>query len=198
MTASEGTVATVINNIWIVTTTGTAPTGTTGFRLPPPGYAAIRGRTGPRRGSRGSRRRAAPWPDRGRPGPGRARTRVQSRHGPTASVSRSRALTLPLALGAATMCGCVAVAAMNPGDDGVPLCWSRSVFGVDCPFCGGLRATNALLRGQFRRRPRPQRAPGRRAARDRPDVGVVDGQAVARARDSARHEVPDVDLRDRR
>ncbi len=26
---------------------------------------------------------------------------------------------------------------------------SRSVFGVDCPFCGGLRATNALLRGNF-------------------------------------------------
>lgn len=38
---------------------------------------------------------------------------------------------------------------MNPGDNGTPLCWSRSVFGVDCPFCGGLRATNSLVRGDF-------------------------------------------------
>lgn len=41
------------------------------------------------------------------------------------------------------------MALADPGDNGVPLCWSRSVFGVDCPFCGGLRATNALLRGHF-------------------------------------------------
>jgi len=54
-----------------------------------------------------------------------------------------------VALGAAAIGGCIAVAATNPGDAGVPLCWSRSLFGVDCPFCGGLRATNSLLRGDL-------------------------------------------------
>lgn len=63
--------------------------------------------------------------------------------------SLGRRLALPLGLGATAVCGCVAVAAFDPGDDGVPLCWSRSVFGVDCPFCGGLRATNALVRGHL-------------------------------------------------
>lgn len=58
-------------------------------------------------------------------------------------------MAAPLALGAVTLGGCIAVAAVNPGDKGTPLCWSRSVFGVDCPFCGGLRATNSLVRGDF-------------------------------------------------
>ncbi|MCP4437001.1 MAG: DUF2752 domain-containing protein [Actinomycetia bacterium] len=58
-------------------------------------------------------------------------------------------MALPLGLGAVTVCGCIAVAAADPGDSGTPLCWSRAVFGVDCPFCGGLRATNALLRGNI-------------------------------------------------
>jgi len=61
--------------------------------------------------------------------------------------SRRQRLALPLALGATAACGCVAVALVNPGDKGVPVCWSQAVFGVDCPFCGGLRCTNALLRG---------------------------------------------------
>lgn len=61
-------------------------------------------------------------------------------------MGRRARLVAPLALGGITVVGCAAVAFANPGDDGVPLCWSRSVFGVDCPFCGGLRATNSLLR----------------------------------------------------
>ena len=60
--------------------------------------------------------------------------------------SRRSRIAAPLLVGAAAIAGCAAVAAANPGDTGVPLCWSRSVFGVDCPFCGGLRATNSLLR----------------------------------------------------
>lgn len=64
-------------------------------------------------------------------------------------MSRGRRLVAPLALGAVTLGGCIAVAATNPGDSGTPLCFSRSVFGVDCPFCGGLRATNSLIRGDF-------------------------------------------------
>lgn len=49
----------------------------------------------------------------------------------------------------AVACGCVLTAAWNPGDDGVALCASQSVFGVDCPFCGGMRCVNALTRGDW-------------------------------------------------
>lgn len=63
-----------------------------------------------------------------------------------ATMTRSQRLAAPLTLGALTLGGCIAVAVANPGDDGTPLCWSRTVFGVDCPFCGGLRATNSLVR----------------------------------------------------
>ncbi len=56
---------------------------------------------------------------------------------------------VPLLAGAAAACGCVAIALINPTDTGVTVCWSRAVFGVDCPLCGGLRATNDLVRGRF-------------------------------------------------
>ncbi len=49
--------------------------------------------------------------------------------------------------GAAAACGCIAIAAVNPTDTGVPICWSQGVFGIDCPLCGGLRSVNALMRG---------------------------------------------------
>ncbi len=55
----------------------------------------------------------------------------------------------PLIAGVAAACGCVAIAVVNPTDTGVPICWSRAVFGIDCPLCGGLRATNSLMRGRF-------------------------------------------------
>lgn len=55
----------------------------------------------------------------------------------------------PLIAGVAAASGCVAIALLDPSDSGVPICWSQSVFGFDCPLCGGLRATNALMRGQF-------------------------------------------------
>lgn len=55
----------------------------------------------------------------------------------------------PVATGAALACGCAAVALWNPGDGGTTVCWSKSVFGIDCPLCGGLRATNSLLRGDW-------------------------------------------------
>lgn len=55
----------------------------------------------------------------------------------------------PVAVGAAGACACAAVALWNPGDGGTPVCWSQGVFGVDCPFCGGLRAANSLLRGDL-------------------------------------------------
>jgi hypothetical protein len=55
----------------------------------------------------------------------------------------------PVAVGAVVACGCAAVAVWDPGDGGTPLCWSQAVLGIDCPLCGGLRATNALLRGDW-------------------------------------------------
>lgn len=55
----------------------------------------------------------------------------------------------PLIAGAAAACGCVAIALVDPTDSGVPICWSQGFFGVDCPLCGGLRATNSLMRGDL-------------------------------------------------
>jgi hypothetical protein len=54
-----------------------------------------------------------------------------------------------LLAGVAAACGCAAIALVDPSDSGVPICWSQAVFGIDCPLCGGLRATNALVRGDF-------------------------------------------------
>jgi hypothetical protein len=65
---------------------------------------------------------------------------------PGPGASGWRRLATPLGIGAVAACGCLAVAAADPGDDGVPLCWSRTLFGVDCPLCGGLRTANSLLR----------------------------------------------------
>lgn len=50
-------------------------------------------------------------------------------------------------VGGAVVCGCAAIALVNPTDSGVPICWSSSVLGVDCPLCGGLRTVNSLVRG---------------------------------------------------
>lgn len=55
----------------------------------------------------------------------------------------------PVATGAAVACGCAAIALWDPGDGGTAVCWSKAVFGIDCPLCGGLRATNAMLRGDW-------------------------------------------------
>jgi len=40
---------------------------------------------------------------------------------------------------------------IDPDKGGVyPLCPSRTILGLDCPACGGLRGTNALLHGRIR------------------------------------------------
>jgi hypothetical protein len=40
---------------------------------------------------------------------------------------------------------------MDPDKGGAyPLCPSKAIFGIDCPACGGLRGTNALLHGRIR------------------------------------------------
>lgn len=55
----------------------------------------------------------------------------------------------PALTGTVLAAGCAAVALADPGDQGVSVCWSKTFLGVDCPFCGGLRATNSLLRGHW-------------------------------------------------
>ena len=40
-----------------------------------------------------------------------------------------------------------ALAVWHPGDDGTPICPLRLLTGLDCPFCGGLRAVGDLGRG---------------------------------------------------
>lgn len=42
------------------------------------------------------------------------------------------------------------VGTVDPSSGGAyPLCPSRSLFGIDCPACGGLRGTHDLLRGDI-------------------------------------------------
>ena len=57
----------------------------------------------------------------------------------------------PLAVGGLTAAATLAVTWWNPDDAGAPLCPSKFMFGVDCPFCGTTRATAALARGQLGR-----------------------------------------------
>ncbi|HEY8544713.1 MAG TPA: DUF2752 domain-containing protein [Acidimicrobiales bacterium] len=50
--------------------------------------------------------------------------------------------------GLAALTGYVYLA--DPGTDGVyPACPSRALLGLDCPACGGLRGTHALLHGRI-------------------------------------------------
>lgn len=53
------------------------------------------------------------------------------------------------AVGGAVAVGALAIAATDPTDSGVPVCWSAGLFGVDCPLCGGLRCVNSLVRGDW-------------------------------------------------
>lgn len=62
----------------------------------------------------------------------------------TGTSRRARAATL---VGVAAATGYVFLA--DPDNGGAyPLCPSRTLFGIDCPACGGLRGTNALLHGR--------------------------------------------------
>ena len=53
----------------------------------------------------------------------------------------------PAAVGAVAASGCALFALWNPSDSGTSVCWSKSVLGIDCPFCGGLRCVNAFMHG---------------------------------------------------
>jgi hypothetical protein len=52
-----------------------------------------------------------------------------------------------LLFGAAAAAAVAVTGWIGPSDDGVPLCPSKIVFGIDCPLCGATRAVGALARG---------------------------------------------------
>lgn len=52
----------------------------------------------------------------------------------------------PIVVALAATAGCLALAAIGPTDDGMPLCPTKFVTGIDCPFCGGLRCAASLGR----------------------------------------------------
>ncbi len=55
-----------------------------------------------------------------------------------------------LSLAGATIAGCAVLALAPPGGTNLyPPCPFLLATGMDCPFCGGLRGTYALLQGDF-------------------------------------------------
>ncbi len=56
----------------------------------------------------------------------------------------------PAAVGVVTGLATAYTAWQDPNGDGLfPACPTKAVFGIDCPGCGGLRATHALAHGNI-------------------------------------------------
>jgi hypothetical protein len=63
---------------------------------------------------------------------------------------RLRGLAVPVAVAAGAGLGCLAILMADPtapGGPPLPACPVRSLFGVDCPGCGGQRMIFSLLHG---------------------------------------------------
>lgn len=57
-------------------------------------------------------------------------------------------LRTPLIVGAAGLAACVLVYTVNPSEPGTyPPCPTKLLTGLDCPFCGSLRATHEVMHG---------------------------------------------------
>ena len=69
----------------------------------------------------------------------------------TPGLSPSMRRLAPVATGAFTALATLGIMWWNPGDTGFPLCPSKFLLGIDCPFCGATRATAALARGHLGR-----------------------------------------------
>lgn len=52
----------------------------------------------------------------------------------------------PVAVAAAVLAGTAVLAVVNPNTTHVPLCPLKAATGLDCPFCGSLRAVHSLTR----------------------------------------------------
>ena len=55
----------------------------------------------------------------------------------------------PLKVGLGTFVAAGALFFINPGSGIFPACPSQVFFGIDCPACGGIRGTYALLHGDL-------------------------------------------------
>ncbi|MFN2518733.1 MAG: DUF2752 domain-containing protein [Jatrophihabitantaceae bacterium] len=72
---------------------------------------------------------------------------AQSGRSASAALTRARQ-GAPLRFGAGVLALTAADVAIDPTKTHVPLCPLRSLTGLWCPFCGGLRAVADLARGQ--------------------------------------------------
>jgi len=62
------------------------------------------------------------------------------------ATARRSALVGPLVVGGLGLASCAVLAVVDP-NGGPPSCPLKALTGLDCPFCGGLRGTHALLTG---------------------------------------------------
>jgi hypothetical protein len=61
-----------------------------------------------------------------------------------------RRLMAPLATAGVVLIGCAYLFAVDPNEPGhYPLCPTRALLGIDCPGCGAMRGTHALLHGDI-------------------------------------------------
>lgn len=61
---------------------------------------------------------------------------------------RWQRVQVPALTGAATLALCVLVYAVDPAEPGhYPPCPTKLLTGLDCPFCGSMRATHQFLHG---------------------------------------------------
>ncbi|WP_296110916.1 DUF2752 domain-containing protein [uncultured Corynebacterium sp.] len=69
--------------------------------------------------------------------------------GPAGSSASTK--LLPLAVGAASVCACCAIAATDPQTPGgvIPECPTKALFGFNCPGCGSMRMIQSLVQGDF-------------------------------------------------
>lgn len=64
------------------------------------------------------------------------------------SSTRWQRMRAPALVGAGTLALCVLVYAVDPAEPGnYPPCPTKLLTGLDCPFCGSMRATHQLLHG---------------------------------------------------
>ena len=63
---------------------------------------------------------------------------------------RTRRLMAPIAVGGVSLAAVAYVGLVDPNTPGhYPLCPTKALTGLDCPFCGGLRAMHALAHGDL-------------------------------------------------